>query len=59
MPIEYVLGQWGGGKQTERELIVRLHKIKEDVPKNGISIDATASVAHVVDEITRQSEADT
>jgi len=35
-----------------------LHQTKEDVPKNGISIDATASVARVVDEIVRQSEAD-
>ncbi|HET7386970.1 MAG TPA: nucleoside kinase [Nocardioidaceae bacterium] len=26
-----------GGKQSERELIVRLHQTKEDVPKNGIN----------------------
>jgi hypothetical protein len=32
-------------------------KQKEDIPKNGIIIDATASVARVVDEIVRQSEA--
>jgi hypothetical protein len=50
--------EWGGGKPTERELIARLHQTKEDIPKNGISIDATASVARVVDEIVRQSEAD-
>jgi hypothetical protein len=42
----------------EREHIVRLHQTKEDVPKNGISIDATASVERVVDEILRHSEAD-
>ena len=49
---------WGGGKPTERELIARLHQTKEDVPKNGIIIDATAPIARVVDEILRQSEAD-
>jgi len=49
--------EWGGGKPTEREVFARLHQTKEDIPKNGIVIDATASVAHVVDEIVRQSEA--
>ena len=49
--------EWGGGKPTERELIARLHQTKEDIPKNAISIDATASVARVVDEIVRQTEA--
>ncbi len=48
--------EWGG-KQTERELIMRLHRTKEDIPKNGIIIDATAPIARVVDEILRQSEA--
>jgi dephospho-CoA kinase len=48
--------EWGG-KQTERELIARLHQTKEDIPKNGIIIDATVSIAHVVDEIVRQREA--
>ena len=48
--------EWGG-KQTEWEFIARLHSTKEDIPKNGISIDATAPIAHVVDEIVRQSEA--
>jgi hypothetical protein len=46
--------EWGG-KQTERELIARLHQTKEDIPKNGIIIDATAPIARVVDEILRQS----
>ncbi|MGP4038697.1 AAA family ATPase [Gracilibacillus sp. D59] len=45
-----------GGKKTERELIVRLHQTKEDIPKNGIIINANASIEHVVDEIIRQSE---
>ncbi len=48
--------EWGGRK-TERELIARLHRTKEDIPKNGIIIDATAPIARVVDEILRQSEA--
>ena len=49
--------EWGGkGRKTERELIVRLHQTKEDIPKNGIIIDATALIEHVVDEIVRQSE---
>jgi hypothetical protein len=49
--------EWGGGVSEERELVVRLHQTEEDVPENGISIDATAPIAHVVDEILRQSEA--
>src|SRR5919106_1535967 len=49
--------EWGG-KQSERELIARLHQTKEDIPKNGIVIDATAPIARVVDEILRQTEAD-
>jgi hypothetical protein len=40
-----------GGRASERELIVRLHATKEDVPKNAVSIDATAPIARVVDEI--------
>ncbi|MFD1674272.1 AAA family ATPase [Alicyclobacillus fodiniaquatilis] len=48
--------EWGG-KKPERELIARLHQTKEDIPKNGIIIDATAPITHVVDEIVRQSEA--
>jgi hypothetical protein len=36
-----------------REFIARLHQTKEDIPKNGIVIDATAPIAHVVDEILR------
>jgi hypothetical protein len=40
-----------GGKPEERELTVRLHQTKEDVPKNGIIIDATRPLEHMVDEI--------
>jgi adenylate kinase family enzyme len=48
--------EWGGGKAVARELIVRLHRTKEDVPSNGIPIDATAPIAQVVDEILRKAE---
>jgi thymidylate kinase len=43
-----------GGRRAERELILRLHRTREDVPTNAIRIDATAPVARVVDEILRQ-----
>jgi gluconate kinase len=45
-----------GARQSERDLIVRLHRTKEDSPKNGIRIDATAPLGHVVDEIVRRTE---
>ena len=48
--------EWGGRK-TERQLIARLHQTREDIPKNGIVIDANTPIAHVVDEILRRSEA--
>ncbi len=44
--------EWGG-KQSERELILRLHSTKEDIPKGAIVIDATAPLECVVDEIIR------
>ena len=40
-----------GGRPAERELIIRLHAAKEDIPKNAVSIDATAPVSAVVDGI--------
>jgi hypothetical protein len=43
-------GHWGG-RAEERALIARLHATKEDVPKDGVVIDATAPIATVVDEI--------
>ncbi|MCU1573736.1 MAG: nucleoside kinase [Micrococcaceae bacterium] len=47
--------EWGGrGRPAERDLIVRLHRGKEDVPR-GIPIDATAPLADVVDEILARS----
>ena len=48
--------EWGGGKSVERELVARLHQSKEDIPQNGISIDATAPITHVVDEIVRKAK---
>jgi len=46
--------EWGG-RAVERELIVRLHRTKEDLPAGGIIIDATAPIAQVVDEIVRRA----
>jgi len=46
-----------GARPAERELILRLHRTREDIPQNGIVIDATAPLAHVVDEIVRQASA--
>src|SRR5688572_8273175 len=45
--------EWGG-KQAERDLIVRLHRTKEDIPKDGVVIDATKPLTRVVDEIIGQ-----
>ena len=47
--------EWGS-KQSERDLIVRLHRTKEDVPSSGIVIDSTPPVADVVDEMLRHTE---
>lgn len=51
--------EWGGGQATDRELIARWHATREDVPRNGISIDATAPIGQVVDSILRHCEAGT
>ncbi|WP_343048248.1 GNAT family N-acetyltransferase [Cellulomonas humilata] len=51
--------EWGGGKPTERERIVRWHLTGEDVPNSGVSIDATAPIEQVVDEILRRCPDDT
>ena len=42
-----------GGKQEEREIIIRAHQTKETIPA-GWAIDATASLENVVDEILRR-----
>jgi hypothetical protein len=46
---------WGGGTPVEWECIVRLHRTKQDIPNDGISIDATAPIADVVDDIIRKA----
>jgi hypothetical protein len=40
-----------GGTPEERDLIERLYATKQDVPKTAMSIDATAPIARVVDDI--------
>ncbi len=42
--------EWGG-RASEREFVARLHATKEDVPKSGVIIDATAPIPRVVDAI--------
>jgi hypothetical protein len=47
--------EWGGrGRQAERELVLRLHRTKEDLP-DGIVIDAARPLSIVVDEILRRA----
>ena len=46
-----------GAQPSERALILRLHRTGEDSPEDAIPIDATAPLAHVVDEILRHAEA--
>ena len=41
---------WGKSK-SERELILRLNTTKEDIPSDGIVLDATQPLEKVVDEI--------
>jgi adenylate kinase family enzyme len=49
--------EWGGGTATARERIVQWHATGADVPENGVAIDATAPIEHVVDEILRRCAA--
>ena len=46
--------EWGS-KPSERALIVRLHRTREDVPRTGVVIDATRPLTEVVDEILRHT----
>lgn len=48
--------EWGG-RLEERQLIRRLHATREDIPKTGIIVDATAPIKHVVDDILRLCDA--
>ena len=43
-----------GGRPLERQLVMRLHATKEDIPHRGIVIDATAPIAQVIDAILAQ-----
>ena len=45
--------EWGG-KPAERELVERLHRTGEGLPRRSITIDATAPLARVVDDILRR-----
>jgi broad-specificity NMP kinase len=47
---------WGGNSE-EKELIARLHRTKEDIPSDGIVIDATQPLVSVVEEILRHVRA--
>ena len=47
---------WGSGGSPGWELVARLHQTREDVPPDGIPIDATAPLASVVDEIIRRAQ---
>ncbi len=47
--------EWGS-KPSERDLIVRVHRTKEDIPSDAVVIDATRSLSEVVDEILRHVE---
>jgi hypothetical protein len=42
-----------GAAQSERDLVLRLHRTKEDLPPNGVVIDATQPLTEVVDELVR------
>lgn len=46
--------EWGG-RPAEREFIARLHRTREDIPGDGVLIDATAPIERVVDEILRHA----
>ena len=42
-----------GNRPEERELALRVHQTREDLPSRGVSIDATRPVGAVVNEILR------
>jgi len=47
-------GEWGS-RPSERDLIVRLHRTREDIPGAGVVIDATPPLTEGVDEILRHA----
>lgn len=46
--------EWGS-RPAERELVLRLHRTGEDTPSSGVVIDATRSLADVVDDLLRRT----
>lgn len=52
---ERAADDWGA-RPAERELIIRSHQTREDIP-NGTPVDATQPLASVVDDILRQAKA--
>ncbi|HSU01396.1 MAG TPA: nucleoside kinase [Nocardioides sp.] len=52
------VGDEWGAHPDERALVLLLHRTGEDVP-DGIAVDATAPLEHVVDEIVRRALAAT
>ncbi|MDT0168534.1 nucleoside kinase [Pseudarthrobacter sp. BRE9] len=49
--------EWGG-RHAERKLIERLHRTREEIPAGGTTIDATAPLSRVVDEILQRIRKD-
>jgi len=47
-------GEWGA-LPSERELVIRLHATREDVPTRRVTIDATRPLGEVVDELLRRA----
>lgn len=49
--------EWGGrGRQAERQLILELHRKREEVPRIGTAIDAAQPLTLVVDKILQRIE---
>ena len=42
-----------GSKPSERDLVLRLHRTRQDIPATGARIDSTKPLTEVVDEILR------
>ncbi len=43
-----------GARPEERDLVLRVHATREDLPATGTSVDATRPLAEVVEEILRR-----
>src|SRR6478609_3949075 len=49
------VGEEWGARPSERDLVLRLHRTKEDVPGAAAVIDATRPLSEVVDEVLRRA----